>query len=211
MKKFLVVLALVVMGCSSSDKQTIDLKKKIEPVLMNYVQKEFLDSSDHIDSVVIDKIDTVTQRKMLEISHAISLDEFDEFEKKYQQDLKILKYHSYLDNLVGKGHDYVSIQQAKKVLENGLNMQKYQIAMHIIDSLIEICDSTNFLHYRVLYNVKYSNKNNIQDEFKNWESIVTKDFKMKRKNYLFHEIFDTIKTLKLTKEEIEMKAYIEKY
>ncbi|NNV54545.1 hypothetical protein [Limnovirga soli] len=188
MKKIMIFFLFCMFSCkpSAEDLQN-ELKAKAEPVVKKYI-KSLMDSTNTIDSFLIDKIDTLHSNYLCTLKSLNYLDDgvadSAELEKaigefRYYKRLNEISYNQTIADLAEEKRLEGLKVLAHKNYNDSMGILLYEKSLH--------ADSTDFLMYVVRFHCKYSDKNNVQKAIDTGEIFLTKDFKIRERQDLLEE------------------------
>jgi hypothetical protein len=182
---FIITITIILTGCTSK-------KAKLEQNIKTTVRacmKSLLGEDFTIDTLILNKIDTSTQRRIMYYTSDMLLDSIktrfttiEQKSKKFQNDKNIYNltedYGTRVELRQICVDEYRDKEEANKE-RNNLIDKRDSILHHINDF-----DNLKFLFYHVSFIIKFSNKALFQKEI-DGELFVTSDFKLKdRKDFV---------------------------
>jgi len=188
MKKVIVVLFLIIVGCKSEKQKIEDLKNKVKPSLITYFSSKLKEYK--IDSIHIYGIDTLTERKVFAYNCKVLENKIvANHEKMSQLNKEYLDYSGLLDisyNKYAANKIILLKEEYKKLLKlNDALFRLYQIN----DTRINTADNKKFLNYIALVNLKVSTTQMVQSNLDSLAIFFTPDFKIyEREDYTQKEI-----------------------
>lgn len=180
MKKIIYLLIITSFIATSCIKKEQDLKDRLKIAIKPYVSSILKDSCI-VDSISVNKIDTITEKKRLMIAIGTRTDYADRYIENAIKTNKLKRERLYLYDEIGLNNKILKSETEKLLEELNQNEKEYKKMQDTINNLkekVSKTDSTQLNAFGVEGVVHYTKTKNNTSKTQPFYFFVNKDFKI---------------------------------